>query len=223
LRRAAGTAAPFVATKLLLDFQNEFPCGLGAGGLYYNQLTTHVGSSRFAVDFATFFPGVILPVGSVAASVYVANNATLGQPVLAVTDGIVTSVTSSVARGADPGFGNQVTMDLVTTKEERAAVAAAFFIALFTGTLPPVRTKFSAFYLHLDGPALVPVSLGMFVRQGARLGRMDDTGLSQAHHLHFELRDNATGITVRPTPMDGQTLEDADDGRCMHSTNVPIP
>jgi hypothetical protein len=31
------------------------------------------------------------------------------------------------------------------------------------------------------------------------------------------------GRTVRPTPMDGQTLNDIDDGRCVFSTNVPIP
>jgi hypothetical protein len=29
--------------------------------------------------------------------------------------------------------------------------------------------------------------------------------------------------TAYGAPMDGQTLELWDDGRCMHSTNVPIP
>jgi hypothetical protein len=98
-----------------------------------------------------------------------------------------------------------------------------FFVALFTGTWPSIQLRYSTRHLHLDGPSLIPVSVGMYLRQGARLGPMDDTGLSQAHHLHFELIDNQTGVTVRPTPMDGQTLEDWDDGRCMQSTNIPIP
>jgi len=219
---AAAAAAPIIATKMWLDLSSEFPCGVGAGGLYYNQQTTHVGFSAFAIDFATFYKG-LLPIGSLSAAVYIANNATLGQPVLAVTDGIVTSVMSGVARGVDPGFANTVSHSIVSSTEEKAAVTAAFFIALFTGSFPTIQTRYSANYLHLDGPALIPVSLGMFVRQGTRLGVMDDTGVSLAQHLHFELVDNTLGATVRPTPMDGQTLEDWDDGRCMHSTNIPLP
>jgi len=63
----------------------------------------------------------------------------------------------------------------------------------------------------------------MYVKQGKRLGLMDDTGTSMGHHLHFALWDNTTGFTVRPMPMDGQSLWEWDDGRCMHSTNVMIP
>jgi hypothetical protein len=100
---------------------------------------------------------------------------------------------------------------------------AAFVVALFTGVTPAVNVRFRSMNLHLDGPGLVPVSLGMFVRQGSRLGPMDDTGFSQAQHLHYEIIDNTKNRAVRPTPMDGQTLNDSDDGRCMHSTNVPIP
>ena len=79
-------------------------------------------------------------------------------------------------------------------------------------------------YLHMAGPNLIPVSVGMFVRQGARLGPMDDTGSSAYDHLHFSIHDDAMGgASVRPNPMDGQPLTNTDDGRCILSSNVPFP
>jgi murein DD-endopeptidase MepM/ murein hydrolase activator NlpD len=87
-------------------------------------------------------------------------------------------------------------------------------------------------YLHLDGPFRILPSPGMYVRQGANLGPMDDTGLSADHHLHFSMHDrtlpaifgetvlNPAGRSVRPTPMDGQRLIEADDGACVGSTNT---
>ena len=80
------------------------------------------------------------------------------------------------------------------------------------------------------------VSAGMWVNQGFVLGLIDDTGNSFHDHLHFEMHDTRLregttgrrgnrwgspyGHSVRPTPMDGQTLNDGDDGRCIESTNV---
>ena len=165
-----------------------------------------------------------MPIGSLAVAVYIANNKTLGQPALAAADGVViTPLISNESRGTHSGLGNQVNVAHAANDEERAAAFTAFIISLLTGKLPQVQVKYSALYLHLDGPGMIPVSLGMFVLQGTRLGPMDDTGRSLANHLHFELTDNSTGLSVRPTPMDGQTLNDSDDGRCMHSTNIPIP
>jgi len=218
----AAAAAPIVAIRFAIDFGTNFPCGLGAGGLYYGQAPTHTGTSNFAVDFATFNK-VLLPIGSTAAAVYIANNATLGQPVLSVQAGVVIPPLISGTPTGGTAIANEVRVALAATQQEKNAIAAAFFIALFTGKMPNYQLRYSARYMHMDGPGLIPVSLGMYVQQGTRLGVMDDTGLSQAHHLHFELRDSSTGRSVRPTPMDGQTLNDSDDGRCMHSTNVPIP
>jgi hypothetical protein len=183
------------------------PCGLGIGGLYYGQPTTHVDRYNYAVDFATYLRGIPFAL------------ATRGRPVLAIADGIVTYVQSSIASG-DPTEANSVSIDHLLDVE----AAVQFFVRLFGGAWQP--TRFGAEYLHFDGPGLMPVSVGMFVRQGARLGVMDDTGLSVLDHLHFSLHDRTLpwiSSSVRPTPMDGQTLNDNDDGRCMFSTNVPIP
>ena len=183
------------------------PCGLGPGGLWYGQPTTHVGRDQFAIDFSRFIRGVPFALDA------------FGKPILAVADGIVTFVRGSTATG-DPTIDNRVIIGHMTEIE----ILLAIFIGLHSGT--QVAPKYSSEYLHLDGPSLIPVSAGMFVRQGARLGLLDDTGLSVDHHLHFSLHDrDLPGATdsVRPTPMDGQTLNDSDDGSCVSSTNVPIP
>jgi hypothetical protein len=202
-----GPFAPLVYAGLLETASLATPCGFGPGGLYYGQPTTHVGRDTFAIDFSRFLQGVPLLLDA------------FGKPVLAVADGVVTFVRSSIATG-DPTIDNQVVIGHMTEAE----VLLAFLIEALTGK--KVQAKYSSEYLHLDGPGLVPVSVGMFVKQGARLGRLDDTGLSVADHLHFSLHDRDLPVasdSVRPTPMDGQTLNDWDDGRCMFSTNVPIP
>jgi Tetratricopeptide repeat/Peptidase family M23 len=203
----AGPFAPLVYAGLLAAASLTTPCGFGPGGLYYGQPSTHVGRDTFAIDFSRFVQGVPLLLDA------------FGKPILAVADGVVTFVRSNIATG-DPTIDNQVVIGHMTEIE----VLLAFLIEALTGQ--PVRAKYSSEYLHLAGPGLIPVSVGMFVRQGARLGLLDDTGLSVEHHLHFSLHDRdlpAAADSVRPTPMDGQTLQDWDDGRCMFSTNVPIP
>jgi len=148
-------------------------------------------------------------------------NQTFSHPCLAVADGIVVSVFSATPTGGTV-TANHVEIDHVSSKEQ-GAVAIAFFIALLTGVMPKLKLRYTAQYLHLDGPGKISVSAGMYVKQGKRLGLMDDTGTSVAHHLHFALFDNVINFSVRPMPMDGQSLWEWDDGRCMHSTNVLIP
>lgn len=81
-------------------------------------------------------------------------------------------------------------------------------------------------YLHLAGPCLLNVSVGMPVIVGQRLGLMNDTGNSWIDHLHFSIHDQTApfpgasrGASVRPTPMDGVTLGDGDSGTCVLSSN----
>jgi len=214
----AGIAASLYATSLLYPIlyasalealSLSSPCGLGPGGLYYGQPPTHVGSVNdfFAIDFSRFVRGIpfLLDAG--------------GKSVLAVAEGIVNVALSNHATG-DPTEANWVEIGHMTAQE----LLLRFLIELLTGQR--VLPKYSSQYLHLDGPGKIPVSVGMFVRQGARLGLVDDTGTSVADHLHFSLHDRdlpSSADSVRPTPMDGQTLNDADDGRCMFSTNVPLP
>jgi hypothetical protein len=202
-----GPFAPLVLAGLLETASLATPCGFGPGGLYYGQPTTHVGRDTFAIDFSRFLQGVPLLLDA------------FGKPVLAVAPGVVTFVRSNIATG-DPTIENRVVIGHMTEEE----VLFAFLIEALTGQ--KVAAKYSSEYLHLAGPAQIPVSVGMFVKQGARLGRVDDTGTSVSHHLHFSLHDRDLPVasnSVRPTPMDGQTLNDWDDGRCMFSTNVPIP
>lgn len=183
------------------------PCGFGPGVLYYNMGPTHLPSvemSSFAIDFVRYLQ--FLPYA----------NATGGTPALSVAAGVVTRSDAMFVSGdGDPDHANRV--------EIRHATEGAIFL---NGRLVKIliNTPFLSKYLHLAGPNLIPVSVGMFVRQGARLGLMDDTGNSAFDHLHFSIHDDAMGgASVRPTPMDGQTLGDADDGSCVLSTNVPFP
>lgn len=81
-------------------------------------------------------------------------------------------------------------------------------------------TDYRSRYLHLNGKYKVPVSKGQPVKQGSRLGCMDNTGVSAVHHLHFKVRNLKTGDSVRPSPMDGHQLKPANDGDCVESKNV---
>jgi hypothetical protein len=199
-----GPFAPLAFAALMVGAAAASKCGFGPGGLYYGQPTTHVSSvdSLFAVDFARFVQGVPLLLNA------------RGVPVLSVASGAVLGANGNFASGDATGSNTVVVGHAIT---------AASLAALLSGGAVP---RFITRYLHLDGPGLVPVSAGMFVPRGGRLGLVDDTGLSVADHLHFSLHDltlPAGATSVRPTPLDGQTLNDSDDGRCMFSTNVPIP
>jgi hypothetical protein len=83
--------------------------------------------------------------------------------------------------------------------------------------------RFVSRYLHMAGPGLVPVSAGMLAPTGARLGPMNDTGVSVLDHLHFSVHDSnagpGIGPSVRPSPMEGRTLGDGASGTCIRSTN----
>lgn len=87
--------------------------------------------------------------------------------------------------------------------------------------------RYTSRYLHLEGPRRIPVSMGMAIFTGNRIGLMDDTGLSVLSHLHFSIHDRQIlvpgfprGGSVRPTPMNGIALGDDDSGKCVCSTNV---
>jgi hypothetical protein len=187
------------------------PCGRG-GGFYYNQ-AGHSGIDSFAIDFARFSPGGF---GWISSSD--------GTPVLAVLDGIVTGRRVTSLNG-DPNIENFVNIDHTV---ETFANFWGWIIEWITGIRQPrVSRQFRSRYLHLAGPNMVPVSIGMVVSQGTRLGLMDDTGISAFSHLHFSIHNvlpgtptPITGPSVRPTPMDGQTLNDNEGGKCLSSTNV---
>lgn len=132
-----------------------------------------------------------------------------GKSVLAVEMGLVTKVTSHITSG-DASKANRVEVAHWSLSEP-----------LSCGGPPP---RYVSKYLHLRGPGQILVSELMAVNQGTRLGRMDDTGNSALPHLHFSIHDEKNDKkSVRPTPMDGQSLNDGDKGRCIGSSNVPIP
>ena len=179
----------------------------GPGGLFYGGVAsfnfTHGGDDFFAIDFARFVRGVPFA------------NATLGTPVLNVQQGMVSGVRGNIARGSTAN-DNRVLVKHMTQGEWVMLVILEWLsgVPLRPGATP----RFTSMYLHLDGPFRIPVSPGMFARQGANLGLMDDTGLSTDNHLHFSIHDrtlpasfsetalNPAGRSTRPTPMDGQRL-----------------
>ena len=220
---AASFAGPFYWAALSAMVYGESlgsPCGFGPGGFYYGYPPTHIDDEFFAVDFARF--SNFLPYIPVL---------TRGTPVLAVAEGIVRFVQSNVSTGtADAvGGGNEVHISHIRSSDVTSSVVAA----ASSGAVHPAL-RFTSIYIHMMGPSMIPVSVGQFVQRGARLGLMDTTGTSVSDHLHFSLHDTTVpftgsaffpglGMSVRPTPMDGQSLFGGDDGRCMASTNTPIP
>lgn len=136
------------------------------------------------------------------------DNESGGTPVLAAHDGVVSKVRAGVASG-DSSMDNRV--------EVHHADPAN----------PGDTTRFTSKYLHLEGPWRIPVSEGMSIRTGTRLGLMDDTGNSVLDHLHFSIHDRQLtypgapeGRSVRPTPISGVTLGDSDSNKCVRSNNI---
>ena len=196
---------PPMATVMTLGYAAR-DCGFGPGGLYYNMQTTHVDTveqDAFAIDFLRYLQFV--PYANVGG----------GTPILCVAPGLVTRVDAGVVSG-DSSSANRVHVRHVTMG------AIVLNGRLVTVT---INTPYVSHSLHLAGPNMIPVSVGMFVRQGARLGLLDDTGNSAYNHLHFAIHDDRVnnGGSVRPTPMDGQTLEDWEDSKCILSSNMAFP
>lgn len=182
-------AGPAIAAALALGFSLE-NCGFGLRGFYYNEGPTHQGRDAFAIDFTTYRRGV--PFANQAG----------GTPVLCSADGIVRFVDDDVASG-DDSDANEVQVDHVDPA---------------TGS-----NRFVSRYMHMTGPFAIPVSAGMPAPVGRRLGIMNDTGTSVLDHLHFSIHDSTSGTgignSVRPTPMEGVTLDDGASGTCIRSTN----
>ncbi len=171
-------------------------CGFGVPGFYYGGWETHDNEDYFAIDFTRYQKG--LP--------YI--NRTNGTPVLAALGGIV----SYVADGTPTG-----------------STSANNVVEIQHGDPgdPANTDRFMTRYLHMQGPGKILVSRFMRVFAGNRLALMDDTGKSIGSHLHFSIHDRqllfpgyTPGRSVRPTPMNGITLEDGDSGKCVCSTNV---
>ena len=133
-----------------------------------------------------------------------------GTPVLAAREGIV--------RQADAG----------TPSGSSSASNTVAIVHADPGN-PNNLERFRSRYLHLEGPFRIPVSVGMQVFEGNRVGLIDDTGDSVLDHLHFSIHDRQIphpnspfGASVRPTPMSGVRLEDGDSGPCVLSTNAEL-
>lgn len=171
-------------------------CGFGPRGFYYNDSDTHDEDDAFAIDFTRyqrFVPYI---------------NRSEGTPVLAPRGGIVSEVIDGTDSGSDTA-SNTVEIQHGDPND------------------PANTDRFTSRYLHLQGPNRIPVSKFMTIFTGNRIGQMDDTGYSFMSHLHFSIHDrqilvpgSPRGSSVRPTPMNGVTLEDGDSGKCVCSTNV---
>jgi Peptidase family M23 len=194
LKTAAIAAAGFIGGPILAYVFSRNDCGFGTPGYYYNTGPTHDEEDAFAIDFTRYKYGQ--PFNSIAE----------GTPVLAAADGNVIDFEDSVPSGEDPGYPN-----MVEVQHPDPVTGAPRFVSR---------------YLHLAGPKL-SVSYLMPVKAGNRLGLVDDTGYSYLQHLHFSIHDSQApytgysyGASVRPSPMDGQTLGDGDSGKCIRSANI---
>jgi tetratricopeptide (TPR) repeat protein len=184
---------------LIRLFLSDNDSGWGPAGFYYNQFT-HSDSHAFAIDFTRYRRG--------APMIDAAN----GVAVLNVAQGVVAQVLGEASDG-DPINNNLVRI------HHRALSEPWTFEQL--ATLTP--TKFRSEYWHLSGPRRIPVFRGMWAPLGLRLGTIDDTGNSAFPHLHFVIQDRDLGFrSVRPTPMDGQTLNDGENYKRIRSSNVPF-
>ena len=192
--KTASIAALGIFGAALAYYYSRNACGFGPRGFYYNSLFSHKEEDAFAIDFTRYKYGSPF------------NNISEGTPVLAAADGVVDAMFEGASSGDDSLLNH------VAVSHPDPATGMRRFVSR---------------YLHLAGPNLVPVNIGMPVAVGNRLGLMDDTGISRLHHLHFSIHDlqapypNSTyGASVRPTPMDGQTLGDGASGKCIRSTNI---
>ncbi|HEX7902564.1 MAG TPA: tetratricopeptide repeat protein [Chitinophagaceae bacterium] len=174
-------------------------CGWGPAGFYYNQFT-HSGSHAFAIDFTRYRRGAPLV------------DAANGVPMLNVASGVVASAVDGFSDG-DP-----INTNIVRVHHRVPSEPWTFEqLSLMT------ETRLRSEYWHLSGRRRMPSIRGMWAPQGFTLGFMDDTGNSAFPHLHFLIQDRDLGFaSVRPTPMDGQTLNDGENYKCIRSTNVPL-
>jgi hypothetical protein len=179
-------------------------CGFGVRGYYYNE-GTHTGRSAFAIDFTRYQRFV--PFYNLARDTSIKN----------VAHGIVMDAYGDVPSD-DPSAANYVEVRHIRGMTQ----VGGWSPGTGSWTEAPViyYEPYESRHMHLAGPRRIPVSVGMSVGIGARLGPMDDTGNSAISHLHFLMRDvNRDRLSLRPSPMDGQTLGDGDDGKCLSSTN----
>jgi hypothetical protein len=81
--------------------------------------------------------------------------------------------------------------------------------------------SYRSLYAHFKyNPTIDPgIEVGQYVNNGTTIGKCGSTGYSTGPHLHFVLLKD--GVSVRPSPLSGQTINDDEDGKCIVSNNMP--
>lgn len=140
------------------------------------------------------------------------HNVSGGTPVLAPRDGVVGEVEATAPTGS-----SRLNFTHVHHEDPEN---------------PGDRKRYMTRYLHLDGPFIDYVTMGMNIYTGNRLGRMDSTGRppNLMKHLHFSIHDQKVphpneptyGASLRPSSLSGATLGDGDNGKCVCSDNVEL-
>ena len=120
-----------------------------------------------------------------------------GQPVHAVSDGVIVQAVDGVAERQRLHPVRESWVAVTTTVRfarrglDPAGLAGNHVITETAGTY--------ALYAHL-APGSVAVARGQQVRAGEVLGRVGHTGNSTAPHLHFHLMDSADPLRARGIP-----------------------
>ncbi len=228
------------------------PCGYGMGGFYYNYGWTHVVRalhSAFAIDFSVAHPLDRPAMGVLQAAVgpvFIVPVNRFNEPALACQSGSVLTSDDPMILGpfSNGNFGGAATIELIHPFTGLAGPAAggpttttgANWLGARSVTPAPdaPRGPFASRYMHFRFGTLraVPTPPTTVIPQGSILGTYNSTGISVFDHIHFEMHDatlpalvsgDPLGASLRATPMDGVTLLDNEDGKCIRSTNIPLP
>jgi hypothetical protein len=166
------------------------------------------GSQRFASDWMLLGPDGRLAKGDPALN---ASWYGYGTPVLAVGDGVVAGIADSIPEN--------IPLSEKRSSPMRRETAGGNFVVL------RLAKDVFAFYGHLQ-PGSLKVAVGDRVRSGQILGRIGNSGNSDAPHLHFHMIDSDDPMSGQGIPfaLDSYTVldrMDAADWDPMLTQNVP--
>jgi murein DD-endopeptidase MepM/ murein hydrolase activator NlpD/tetratricopeptide (TPR) repeat protein len=172
-------------------------CGTGMPGFFYDFGPTHQANpenAKYAIDFTQYQFKNLRNT-----------NSALNTKVLSTNDGVVDRAIGGNANGGDDA-------NFVDVNHPKGVLGSN------------VNTDYRSRYMDLTGPGDLKVSRGTRVKTGTYLGKMDNTGNSALHHLHFKIVNQHTGDSVKPTPMNGHTLAGgSDNGTCVKSSTGKRP
>lgn len=139
-------------------------------------------AQRFAIDWVKLGPDGRFFRDNASAN---SNFYGYGEDVIAVADGVVSAMVTDIPEneGNNPQTGRSVTLDTITGNSLVLDLGQGLF----------------ALYAHLQ-PDSLQVSIGDKVRAGQVLGKLGNSGNSDAPHLHFQIMDANSPLGAEGIP-----------------------